>query len=170
MSRIQDGLRNIKKLQGATKKSKSSKGNKRVGPVAKLNNELPESIIEIPKARRAKLDPEYLTNSRLIHGDTALLATWVRATLPRLRLDQILSFAWKYLFPLSLINVVLLATEVLVWPEPDTGDLLVMGAINWVVAIASVAAMSRIVSLRTKGPVRAALVGSETPGTPVRSV
>ena len=103
-------------------------------------------------------------------GAFAVLATWVRATLPRLRLDQILSFAWKHLFPLSLINVVVLAAEVLVWPEPDAGELAVMAAINWGVAIASVAAMSRIVSLRANGPVRAGLVPSETSGTQVEGV
>lgn len=30
---------------------------------------------------------------------------WIRATYPRLRPDQLMSFAWKYLLPLSLINL-----------------------------------------------------------------
>ena len=33
------------------------------------------------------------------------LFIWVRATLPRLRLDQLLNFAWKFLVPLALINL-----------------------------------------------------------------
>jgi NADH-quinone oxidoreductase subunit H len=33
------------------------------------------------------------------------LFIWVRATLPRLRLDQLLSFAWKFLVPLALVNL-----------------------------------------------------------------
>lgn len=30
---------------------------------------------------------------------------WVRATLPRLRMDQLMRFAWKFLVPLALINL-----------------------------------------------------------------
>lgn len=80
----------------------------------------------------------------------AFMASWVRATVPRLRLDQILGFAWKFLFPLSLFNVILLAAEVIVWPEPSAGDLLLMAVINWIGAIAAIAVMARIVSLSSK--------------------
>jgi len=31
---------------------------------------------------------------------------WVRGTMPRLRVDQLMSFAWKFLVPLALINLV----------------------------------------------------------------
>lgn len=30
---------------------------------------------------------------------------WVRGTLPRLRMDQLMNFAWKFMLPLSLINL-----------------------------------------------------------------
>ena len=30
---------------------------------------------------------------------------WVRGTLPRLRMDQLMNFAWKFMLPLSLINI-----------------------------------------------------------------
>ena len=36
-------------------------------------------------------------------------SVWVRATLPRLRYDQLMSFSWKYLIPLSLINIFIVA-------------------------------------------------------------
>lgn len=34
-----------------------------------------------------------------------LLFIWVRGTLPRLRMDQLMNFAWKFMLPMTLINV-----------------------------------------------------------------
>jgi NADH-quinone oxidoreductase subunit H len=42
---------------------------------------------------------------------------WTRATLPRVRIDQLMALAWKFLFPLSLINLVITGIEVLAWPQ-----------------------------------------------------
>jgi NADH-quinone oxidoreductase subunit H len=35
------------------------------------------------------------------------LMFWIRATLPRMRVDRLMAFAWKVMIPLSLINIVL---------------------------------------------------------------
>ncbi len=42
---------------------------------------------------------------------------WVRATVPRLRVDQVMAFAWKCLLPLALLNLLITGIQVLVWPE-----------------------------------------------------
>ena len=30
---------------------------------------------------------------------------WVRSTLPRLRMDQLMNFAWKFMLPMGLLNL-----------------------------------------------------------------
>jgi NADH-quinone oxidoreductase subunit H len=45
------------------------------------------------------------------------LIIWVRATLPRLRIDQVMGFAWKCLLPLALINLLITGAQVVFWPN-----------------------------------------------------
>ena len=39
---------------------------------------------------------------------------WIRASLPRLRYDQLMSFGWKVLLPLATLNVLATATVLVV--------------------------------------------------------
>jgi NADH-quinone oxidoreductase subunit H len=65
---------------------------------------------------------------------------WIRATVPRLRIDQVMAFAWKCLLPLALINLLITAIQVLVWGE----------ALPWVIVLVNLAIMAVLVVLWSK--------------------
>jgi NADH-quinone oxidoreductase subunit H len=69
---------------------------------------------------------------------------WTRTTLPRIRIDQLMALAWKFLFPLALINLFITAIQVLAWPT-DLPWLMV--AINIVIMIVLVVLWSRFFKL-----------------------
>ena len=78
---------------------------------------------------------------------------WVRATWPRLRVDQIMGFAWKGLFALAMVNLFLIAIEVEFMRDSETGklltdDLWLMAAINWVVTVVSVVVVANVLGQR----------------------
>ena len=72
------------------------------------------------------------------------LIVWIRASWPRLRIDQIMAFAWKALFELTLINLVVSGLLILAWPSPSTTELWYMAGINWLVFIGSILVFGKL--------------------------
>jgi NADH-quinone oxidoreductase subunit H len=69
---------------------------------------------------------------------------WMRSTLPRLRVDQLMAFAWKGLLPMAIINLFIVAAEVL-WLSEITPWLMV--AVNFVFAGVLVLLWSKLFTL-----------------------
>jgi NADH-quinone oxidoreductase subunit H len=72
---------------------------------------------------------------------------WIRATLPRMRVDRLMNFAWKYLVPMSIINIVAAAVwfECYIRPPRQMGWLLssLLTAVILVPAFVVIVAINR---------------------------
>jgi NADH-quinone oxidoreductase subunit H len=78
------------------------------------------------------------------------LFIWTRGTLPRFRIDQLLAFAWKWMTPMAILNIVLVAAEVVLWEETgwSAGMLLPMYVVlNGLIAVALI-----VIWVRTFAP------------------
>ena len=65
---------------------------------------------------------------------------WIWATLPRIRIDQMMALAWKFLLPLALINLVVTAIQVLTISEDSI----------WVIIPINIAIMVLLILLWSK--------------------
>ena len=87
-------------------------------------------------------------------GIVVFLFIWIRATYPRLRIDQIMAFSWKFLLPLSLINLVAITLEVFFLRDEfrilTISDLGVMAVINTAITIVSVLVFGNLIRDRVK--------------------
>ncbi len=46
---------------------------------------------------------------------------WFRSTFPRYRFDQLMALGWKWLIPLALANILVVAFAILLFPGRTTG-------------------------------------------------
>ena len=90
-----------------------------------------------------------------------MLLVWTRGTLPRLRIDQLLGLAWKFLLPLALANVLISATEVLIWQQSNlSAGLLfpIFGVANWILSGLLIVGYSRAFESPATRPRRARVI------------
>lgn len=72
------------------------------------------------------------------------LIVWIRSTIPRLRVDQLMGFAWKAMLPMAVINLFVIAAEVLWLPETLPW---VMVAVNFALAGVLILLWSKLFTL-----------------------
>ncbi len=82
-----------------------------------------------------------------------LIFIWTRGTLPRLRIDQLMAFAWKFLLPVALLNLFVLSTEKLIWNEATDGGfdnwfVIPFAIVNWGIAAAVVLVAPRLFGIK----------------------
>jgi NADH-quinone oxidoreductase subunit H len=68
------------------------------------------------------------------------IMVWTRSTLPRVRIDQLMALAWKFLLPVAVINLFVTAVQVLAWPA----------ALPWVVILINFAVMGVLILIWSK--------------------
>lgn len=87
---------------------------------------------------------------------------WTRGTLPRLRIDQLMSFAWKFMLPLAAANLLILAIQRLIVVENDITTSLIwwgFAALNVLLTVALIVGWSRLLGYRPNStPLRPRLV------------
>ncbi len=92
---------------------------------------------------RGPVLPEWLWFVTKVLG-VFFVMVWTRTTLPRVRIDQLMTFGWKFLLPLAMINLFITAIQVLALPE---GSLWIMIPVNFTVATVLILVWSQFFKL-----------------------
>jgi NADH-quinone oxidoreductase subunit H len=82
-----------------------------------------------------------------------MVFVWVRTTLPRLRADQLMQFAWLILMPVTLCNIVATAAIFLITNAlglPVWAFLLILGIINWIALVGFIQIVRRATVASTR--------------------
>ena len=77
---------------------------------------------------------------------------WIKATIPRFRVDQVMGFAWKILFRLAVINLLINGALIVLWPSPTTGQVWTMVAVNWGAAILCLLGLGTLMETNRRRP------------------
>ncbi len=121
---------------------------------------------------------EYLPPWMLFIGKVHLfyfLFIWTRGTLPRLRIDQLMTFAWKFMLPVALINLFVVATESIIWTKATDGArdwqmLYAFVIANVAIAVAVVYGWAKLLGYRPdRDPTRPRLVSEARGYVPIGS-
>jgi NADH-quinone oxidoreductase subunit H len=83
-------------------------------------------------------------------GALLTLFVWIRATLPRLRADQLMRFAWLFLIPLTLFNI-LLTGALLLLPVGDTARITIAAVANWLLMFIFIFTFRRVTGVNPLG-------------------
>jgi NADH-quinone oxidoreductase subunit H len=60
---------------------------------------------------------------------------WIRGTLPRVRIDQLMTLCWKYFVPISFVDLIGSAVWVAIWPDGNPISGYIMFALGIVVML-----------------------------------
>jgi NADH-quinone oxidoreductase subunit H len=88
------------------------------------------------------------------------LFIWTRGTLPRLRVDQLMEFAWKFMVPVALLNLFLVATERVIFEQADLENTVyALAVVNIIASVVIVVGWARLLGYRPeRTPTRPRLV------------
>ncbi|HEX9069471.1 MAG TPA: complex I subunit 1 family protein [Ktedonobacterales bacterium] len=91
----------------------------------------------------------------------------IRATVPRLRADQLMRYAWLFLIPLTLANIILTAVLLLL-PLDLTTRLVIAGGVNWVLFLILLVSFRRLTGIRlgARIPARSAVARAAAAAKP----